>query len=85
MDKAFAHHRQLLEERPFPNDLPVKGGKRPLRSVTVNLAESPLGWLLARRHIDRRQFEAGERLRTDWERGQLSPRVTMVDRRRVVQ
>lgn len=24
-----------------------------------------------------RQYEAGERLRADWERGQLSPRVTM--------
>lgn len=50
---------------------------RPRRSVTVNLAESPLGWLFARGHIDRRQFDAGEKLRTDWERGQLAARVTM--------
>jgi hypothetical protein len=50
---------------------------RPARSVTVNLAESPLGWLLARGHLDRRQFDAGERLRFDYERGQLSQRVTM--------
>lgn len=47
------------------------------RSVTVNLTESPLGWLLARRLVSQRQFDAGERLRCDWERGQLSPRVTM--------
>lgn len=47
------------------------------RSVTVNLAESPLGWLLSRRLVSKRQFDAGERLRGDWERGQLSPRVTM--------
>ena len=47
------------------------------RSVTVNLAESPLGWLYARGHIARRQFDAGEMLRMDWERGQLAPRVTM--------
>ncbi|MBA3667311.1 MAG: hypothetical protein H0W65_06270 [Sphingomonas sp.] len=52
-------------------------GRRPARSVTVNLAESPLGWLFARGHVTRRQFEAGERLRADWERAQLSPRVTM--------
>jgi hypothetical protein len=45
--------------------------------VTVNLAESPLGWLLARGHVTQRQFDAGERLRSDWERGQLGQRVTM--------
>ena len=48
-----------------------------VRSVTVNLAESPLGWLFARNLVSRRQFDAGERLRGDWERGQLAPRVTM--------
>lgn len=47
------------------------------RSVTVNIAESPLGWLFSRSLISPLQFEAGERLRLDWERGQLSPRVTM--------
>lgn len=50
---------------------------RAARSVVVNLAESPLGWLLSRRLISRRQFDAGERLRADWERAQLAPRVTM--------
>jgi hypothetical protein len=48
------------------------------RSVMVNLAESPLGWLLARGHVSERQFAAGEQLRADWERAQLSPRVTVV-------
>ena len=52
-------------------------GERPIRSVTVNAAESPLGWLFARGLLTRRQFDAGERLRGDWERAQLSPRVTM--------
>jgi hypothetical protein len=47
------------------------------RSVTVNAAESPLGWLFARGHLTQKQFDAGERLRADWERAQLSPRVTM--------
>ena len=50
---------------------------RPTRSVTVNLAESPLGWLLSRGLVSTRQFDAGERLRADWEQAQLSPRVTM--------
>jgi hypothetical protein len=41
------------------------------------MAESPLGWLLAHGHVTTRQFDAGERLRSDWERAQLAPRVTM--------
>jgi len=41
------------------------------------MAESPLGWLFSRGVVSRRQYEAGERLRADWERAQLSPRVTM--------
>lgn len=51
---------------------------RPTKSVTVNLTESPLGWLFARGFVTERQFAAGERLRNDWERAELSPRVTMV-------
>ncbi|WP_374531162.1 DUF6456 domain-containing protein [Novosphingobium sp.] len=50
-----------------------KGG----RSVTVNVAESPLGWLHARGHLSDAQFLAGERLRRDWETAQLAPGVTM--------
>lgn len=47
------------------------------RSVSVNLAESPLGWLRSRGLVDARQFEAGERLRADYETAALGPRVTM--------
>lgn len=47
------------------------------RTVTVNLAESPLGWLRSRGLVDLRQFEAGERLRADYETASLGPRVTM--------
>ena len=47
------------------------------RGVTVNLAESPLGWLRSRGLVDARQFEAGERLRGDYERASLGPSVTM--------
>ena len=41
------------------------------------MAESPLGWLFARGLLTLRQFDAGERLRSDWERAQLAPRITM--------
>jgi Domain of unknown function (DUF6456) len=54
-----------------------RGSARSHRSVTVNIAESPLGWLFARGFVSQRQFDAGERLRCDWERAQLAPRVTM--------
>ncbi|MET3713571.1 hypothetical protein ABIC65_004303 [Sphingomonas trueperi] len=47
------------------------------RSVTVNLGESPLDWLRARGHVDARQYEAGERLRGDYETASLGPSVTM--------
>ncbi|HEY0325540.1 MAG TPA: DUF6456 domain-containing protein [Allosphingosinicella sp.] len=62
-----------VSTRPSAGDAPPRGG----RSVTVNLAESPLGWLRARGHVSERQFDAGEQLRADWERAQLAPSVTM--------
>ncbi|HET7708076.1 MAG TPA: DUF6456 domain-containing protein [Sphingomicrobium sp.] len=69
---------RLLAERAIDSgDRKLPGRKRPVRSVTVNLAESPLGWLFARGHLTTAQFDAGERLRADWERAQLAPRVTM--------
>jgi hypothetical protein len=45
--------------------------------VTVNLAESPLGWLRARGLVSERQYEAGDRLRRDWETAQIEPSTTM--------
>lgn len=81
MTTGQKHDGKLLDERQFDAGVIGEGGSRAAksvgRSVTVNLAESPLGWLYARGHVTRRQFDAGERLRGDWERGQLSPRVTM--------
>ena len=67
---------RLLAERSVDSDGRPSNVK-PARSVTVNMAESPLGWLHARGHLTRRQYDAGERLRADWERAQLSQRVTM--------
>lgn len=52
--------------------------------VTVNEAETPLGWLLNRRSRDGKtlisveQFAAGERMRRDFTLASLSPRVTAV-------
>lgn len=68
-----------LVERELTSEGPrrVAGAKGKARSVTVNLAESPLSWLHARGHLDDRLFDAGERLRADYERAQLAPSVTM--------
>lgn len=73
---------RLLKERAIgglgmPASVSGPAIRRPARSVTVNLAESPLGWLLSRGFVSRLQFDAGERLRMDWERSQLAPNVTM--------
>lgn len=67
---------RLLSEQSIEPER-VGTGVAPRRSVTINAAESPLGWLLARGLVTRRQYDAGERLRCDWERAQLAPRVTM--------
>ena len=75
--------KRLLRERAMgPLAMPTaragaRAIARPARSVTVNLAESPLGWLFARGLVTRVQYDAGERLRTDWERSELAPKVTM--------
>ena len=81
---AGLKRNRLLVERPLPQDGPApkarNGGRartRVARSVTVNLAESPLGWLRSRGLVSERQFAAGEQLRGDWEAAQLGPRVTM--------
>lgn len=70
--------QRILEERELSLEGPTKRpARRGGRGVTVNLAESPLTWLHARGHLSDMQFDAGERLRADWERAQLAPSVTM--------
>lgn len=68
-----------LVERELTEEGPRRGAAGPhrRRSVTVNLAESPLGWLHAHGHLEDRLFDAGERLRADYERASLGPSVTM--------
>ena len=71
-------NRQLAERELSSEGLRRRGGtKGKRRTVTVNLAESPIAWLYARGHLDDRLFDAGERLRADYERAQLAPSVTM--------
>lgn len=72
--------RELTSEGPRRAGTSANGSagvRRGRRSVTVNQAESPLAWLHARGHLDDRLFDAGERLRADYERSCLPPRVTM--------
>ena len=71
--------QRKLIERELTEEGPKRGGsaKGKRRTVTVNLAESPLSWLHSRGHLDDRLFDAGERLRADYERAQLGPNVTM--------
>lgn len=70
---------QKLVERELTEAGPrLRGGaRRGRRSVSVNLAESPLAWLHARGHLSARLFDAGERLRSDYECAGLPPTVTM--------
>jgi len=70
--------RQLVE-RELTSEGPRRNGgvAKRRRSVTVNVAESPLGWLHAHGHLEDRLFDAGERLRADYERAQLGPSITM--------
>jgi hypothetical protein len=71
--------RRELAERELTSEGPRRhGGVGPRRrSVTVNLAESPIAWLHARGHLDDRLFDAGERLRADFERAEIAPGITM--------
>jgi hypothetical protein len=71
--------QRKLVERELTSEGPLRraGVAARRRSVTVNIAESPLGWLHAHGHLEDRLFDAGERLRADYETAQISPVVTM--------
>ncbi|WP_375390866.1 DUF6456 domain-containing protein [uncultured Sphingomonas sp.] len=69
--------RELVERALDAHGVTGRAPARRERSVTVNLRESPLAWLGARGLLTARQLEAGERLRADYERAALGPRVTM--------
>jgi hypothetical protein len=82
--------RSLLARASNP-EAPFLGQHRPLRrgrlspsqeTVVLDAGESPLGWLRRRRaksgrsFISDHGFDAGERLRADFTRGNMMPRVT---------
>lgn len=69
--------RQLVERELDRHGVTDRAPTRGRRSVSVNVAESPLSWLRARGLVDARQFEASERLRADYEMASLGPWVTM--------
>lgn len=71
--------KRRLAERELTPEGPRRAGdaRGKRRTVTVNLGESPLAWLHARGHLEDRLFDAGEALRSDYERAQLSANVTM--------
>jgi hypothetical protein len=74
-EDGFQHQHQIRAAR----EVEIGGSRR---TVLVNEAESPLGWLKSRKDrsgnpwITQEQFDAGERLRADYWFAQLSPRVT---------
>ena len=68
---------ELTDEGPVRRAAKSAPPRKGSRSVTVNLAESPLSWLHSRGHLSDVQFAAGEALRRDWERAQLAPSLTM--------
>lgn len=69
--------RELVERSIDSEGVPQLSRARRGRMVTVNLAESPLGWLRSRGLVDARQFAAGEQLRADYERASIASSVTM--------
>ena len=69
----YADPRPLVE-RPIHEP---SAGRKTNRSVTLNLAESPLSWLHSRGHLTDRQLLAGEKLRGDYEAAAMGPQVTM--------
>lgn len=73
---SFAHQHQQRGERLFAD--PKSGDAA---ALSVNLGESPLGWLARRKGSDGKPFlepeevEAGERLRSDFEAAQMGPQI----------
>ncbi|MEL7544465.1 MAG: DUF6456 domain-containing protein [Pseudomonadota bacterium] len=79
--EATASHDPFQAQHQIRRDRALPGVTT--QTVTVNETESPLGWLRNRKDrrtgkalISAAQFDAGERLRQDFLRGQMQARVT---------
>jgi hypothetical protein len=68
--------QQVLVEKGLARDGRAAAARK-IRSVMVNIAESPLSWLRAHTRISERQYDAGELLRKDYERALLPQRTTV--------
>lgn len=68
---------ERLIEPAEPNRWLIRHGGSKREPIRINRCESPLGWLLKRRHINRQQFAAGERLRSDWQIAERPRSITM--------
>lgn len=66
-----ATHRRYKDQQDGRN--PASAQREPV----INLSESPISWLHARGYLTRRQYDAGEALRNDWERAQFDGMATM--------
>lgn len=83
LDKAHVQAAKHIDPRPLierqlPDYDAIRTGKRAVqRTVTINLAESPLAWLHSRGHLNDRQLLAGEKLRGDYETAAIGPHITM--------
>jgi Domain of unknown function (DUF6456) len=82
MPRKAALTRTHIDPRPLveqPVHLPGDSSnpRKAIRTVTVNLAESPLSWLHSRAHLTDRQLLAGEKLRSDYETAAMGQHVTM--------
>lgn len=79
--KAAAQRGELLQAQRQERGSAVITSADGPEAVTVNLAESPLALLYRRKgrngrpFLDAREFRAGERLRADYTRGQIMPRL----------
>jgi hypothetical protein len=77
VDKTKHTNIRELAERTMPGDISDSKLAKSRRTVTINLAESPLSWLHARGHLSDRQMLAGETLRRDYETAAIGAVVTM--------
>jgi hypothetical protein len=79
---TMAREFALLLENLMPQptryvDRMIEDPSGALVAVRVNIGESPLAWLRARKMLSERLFLAGDQLREDWERAGLGAGVTM--------
>jgi hypothetical protein len=78
----YATQPKFIDPRPLVERPVIEAGganprRKVARTVTVNLAESPLSWLHSRGHLTDRQLLAGEKLRGDYDAAAMGPNVTM--------